>query len=199
MTIKGRTRSPYFEARWPPVLAVLAVLLLAAILPGRISLFPAWVPYVLGVAVLLARLFGLDQPVRYGLVLLAMVAGAESIPLLTMNAKGNVGLAVGLLVTSMVINIFYLPFMLSIFLKDVHIDKIPLLVRLGLTVALPVLIGLVVKAVNDKATTFLAKYVRRIANLAMIGSAPSRESCAGWTKNGAESGAAREIWNDKEL
>ena len=52
MTIKGRTRSSYFEARWPGVLAVLVVLFLAAILPRRISLFPAWVPYVLGVAVL---------------------------------------------------------------------------------------------------------------------------------------------------
>lgn len=52
MTLKGRTRSPYFEPRWPGVLAVLAVVCLLAVLPGRISLFPAWVPYVLGVAVL---------------------------------------------------------------------------------------------------------------------------------------------------
>ena len=52
MAIKGRTRSPYFEPRWPGVIAVLVVLLLAAILPERISLFPAWLPYVLGVAVL---------------------------------------------------------------------------------------------------------------------------------------------------
>ena len=40
------------EARWPGVLAVLGVVCLLAVLPGRISLFPAWVPYVLGVAVL---------------------------------------------------------------------------------------------------------------------------------------------------
>jgi BASS family bile acid:Na+ symporter len=119
------------------------------------------------IAVLLARLFGLDQPIRYGLVLLSMVAGAESIPLLSMNAKANVGLAVGLLVTSMVINIFYLPFMLSMFLKDVHIDKIQLLVRLILTVALPVTIGLVVKALYGKTAAFLAKIVRKVANLAM--------------------------------
>ena len=40
------------EPRWPGAATVLAVLLLVAILPGRISLFPAWVPYVLGIVVL---------------------------------------------------------------------------------------------------------------------------------------------------
>jgi BASS family bile acid:Na+ symporter len=120
------------------------------------------------IASLLARLFGLDEPIRYGLVLLAMVAGAESVPLLTMNAKGNVGLAVGLLVTSMLINIFYVPFMLSLFMKDIHIDKIPLLIRLCLTVALPIAIGLVVKAVKGNVAAFLAPLVKKFANIAMM-------------------------------
>ena len=60
--MKETAQTIRIEARWPGVLAVLVVLLLVAILPGRISLFPAWVPYVLGVAVLTPRLFGLDQP-----------------------------------------------------------------------------------------------------------------------------------------
>jgi BASS family bile acid:Na+ symporter len=119
------------------------------------------------VAVLLAGFFGLDQPLKYGLVLLAMTAGAESIPLLTMNAKGNVGLAVGLLVTSLLIGVFYVPFMLSIFLQDVHVDRVHLLVKLCLTVALPIVIGLVVKARNDKAAQHLAKYAHKTANLFM--------------------------------
>jgi len=40
------------EPRWPVVLAILAVLILLAALPGRIMLFPAWFPYVVGIAVL---------------------------------------------------------------------------------------------------------------------------------------------------
>lgn len=119
------------------------------------------------IAVLLARGFGLDQSLRYGLVLLALTAGAESIPLLSMNAKGNVGLSVGLLVTSLLLGVFYVPFMLGIFLSEVHIDKVHLLVKLSVTVALPIIIGLVVKATNDKAATFLAHYAHMIANLAM--------------------------------
>jgi BASS family bile acid:Na+ symporter len=119
------------------------------------------------IAALLARLFNLDEPIRYGLVLLAMTAGAESIPLLTMNAKGNVGLSVGLLVTSLLIGVFYVPFMLGIFLKEVQIDKVHLLIKLSITVALPIVIGLVVKWRYEKAATFLAKYVHKIANLFM--------------------------------
>jgi BASS family bile acid:Na+ symporter len=119
------------------------------------------------IAALLARSFGLDEPIRYGLVLLAMTAGAESIPLLTMNAKGNVGLAVGLLVTSLLIGVFSVPFMLGIFLSEVHIDRVHLLVKLGLTVALPIVIGIVVKARFDKAAKHLAHYAHMVANLFM--------------------------------
>jgi hypothetical protein len=40
------------EPRWPVVLAIIAVLVLMAVLPGRIRLFPPSFPYGLGVAVL---------------------------------------------------------------------------------------------------------------------------------------------------
>ena len=43
--------------RWPGALTILAVVFLLAALPGRISLFPKWVPYVLG-AVVLAPMVG---------------------------------------------------------------------------------------------------------------------------------------------
>src|SRR5512139_1386095 len=133
----------------------------------RLTLSAAVGNYVLVpvIAVLLARLFAIDEPLRYGLVLLALTAGAESIPLLTMNAKGNVGLAVGLLVTSLLIDVFYLPSMLSIFLKEVHIDKIHLLIKLSLTVALPIIIGVSIKAYSDGIASYLAKYTHKIANL----------------------------------
>jgi len=37
------------EPRWPVALAILAVLFLLAVLPGRVRLFPAWFPYLLGI------------------------------------------------------------------------------------------------------------------------------------------------------
>jgi hypothetical protein len=41
------------EPRWPAVLVIVTVLVLLAVLPGRIRLFPASFPYVLGIAVLI--------------------------------------------------------------------------------------------------------------------------------------------------
>ncbi len=52
MQVRKTAQPIHIESRLAGGLAVFVVLLLAAILPGRISLFPAWVPYVLGVAVL---------------------------------------------------------------------------------------------------------------------------------------------------
>ncbi|NLH71698.1 MAG: hypothetical protein GX456_01435 [Verrucomicrobia bacterium] len=40
------------ESRWLAGAAVVAVVVLVEILPGRISLYPAWVPYALGVAMI---------------------------------------------------------------------------------------------------------------------------------------------------
>ncbi len=40
------------EPRWPVPLAIITVLALMAVLPGRIKLFPSSFPYGLGIAVL---------------------------------------------------------------------------------------------------------------------------------------------------
>ena len=45
-------QSPRIEARWPVALAITAVLFLLAILPERVRLLPAWLPYLVGIAVL---------------------------------------------------------------------------------------------------------------------------------------------------
>jgi len=39
------------EPRWPVALAILAVVLMLALLPGRLTLFPRWFPYVIGIVV----------------------------------------------------------------------------------------------------------------------------------------------------
>jgi hypothetical protein len=50
--LKEATVPPRFEPRWPVVLAIVAVVALYALLPGRIHLLPIWARYVLGGAVL---------------------------------------------------------------------------------------------------------------------------------------------------
>jgi uncharacterized membrane protein len=52
MAIKEQNQAPRFERRWPVAVTILVVVGLLALLPGRIRLFPAWLPYVMGIAVL---------------------------------------------------------------------------------------------------------------------------------------------------
>jgi len=40
------------EPRWPVVLAIAAVILLLALLPGRVAVFPLWLPYLVGIMIL---------------------------------------------------------------------------------------------------------------------------------------------------
>ncbi len=120
------------------------------------------------IAVVVSRLIGIEEPLRYGLVLLAMAAGAEAGPKLTTNAKGDVGLSVGLLVVSLGITICYIPLMISLLLPDVRIDRGHLLMKLSVTVALPIIVGLFLKARHEGFADRLNHYVHRISSLFMF-------------------------------
>ena len=87
MIMKDSAQAPRFEPRWPAALAILTVLLLLAALPGRITVFPAWFPYVIAIVVLVpmiaTRLTG-AQPAwlrieRWTTVLFFLVVGAGNL------------------------------------------------------------------------------------------------------------------------
>jgi BASS family bile acid:Na+ symporter len=119
-------------------------------------------------AVAISRIIDIEQPLRYGLVLLAMAAGAEAGPKLTANANANVGLSVGILIVSIGITIFYVPIMLGLLLPDVHIEKGHLLMKLLLTVALPIILGLFLKSRFEKFADSISKYMHRISSVFML-------------------------------
>jgi len=123
------------------------------------------VPFI---AIAASRLVGIEESLRYGLVLIAMGAPAEASPKLTGNGKGNVGLSVGLMVLSLGVAVVYLPMMLSVLLPDVRFDRGPLVVKLCLTLALPIILGLFVKARWDTFADRLGHYVHKISSLSMV-------------------------------
>jgi hypothetical protein len=50
--MKAPDQTSRFEPRWPVALAVAVVVALFALMPGRIRLMPIWIPYALGIALL---------------------------------------------------------------------------------------------------------------------------------------------------
>jgi len=120
------------------------------------------------VAALTARVSGLSEGLRYGLVLFAMSAGAEAGPIFTAKANGNVSLAGGILVMSIGITIIYLPLMLGVFLPDVHFDVKHLVLKLVLTIVAPLLVGLFIRARFEKAAHTAEKYLHIVSRLFIV-------------------------------
>ena len=119
-------------------------------------------------AATIARLFGLDPILRYGLVLLAMAAGAEAGPIFTAKSNANVSLAGGILAMSIPITIIYIPVMIGIFLPDVEVDIKHMVLKLVLTIILPMLLGLFIRARFEKIAHAIEKYLHTISRLFMV-------------------------------
>lgn len=119
-------------------------------------------------ATLIARLFGLDPSMRYGLVLLAMAAGAEAGPIFTAKSNANVSLAGGILAMSIGITIIYVPLMLGVLLPEVHFDVKHLLLKLLLTIVAPLLLGLFVRSRFEKIAHAAEKYLHMISRLFVL-------------------------------
>jgi len=119
-------------------------------------------------AALTARLFGLDQGLRFGLVLMAMAAGAEIGPLLTAISNANVRLSGGILVLSIAITIIYLPLMLGVFLPDAHVPVGHLLFKLSLTIVVPLLLGLFIKSRFEKFAHTAEKFLHNVSRIFVL-------------------------------
>jgi BASS family bile acid:Na+ symporter len=116
----------------------------------------------------IARLFGLDPALRYGLVLLSMAAGAEVGPIFTAKSNADVSLAGGILAMSIAITIIYIPVMIGVFLPDVEVDVKHLVLKLVLTIVAPLLIGLFIRSRFEKAAHKAEKYLHLISRLFVI-------------------------------
>jgi BASS family bile acid:Na+ symporter len=120
------------------------------------------------VAAVTARVLGLDEGIRYGLVLFAMAVGAEAGPIFTAKAKGNVALSGGILVMSIAITIIYLPVMLGVLLPDIQFDVKKLVLKLMLTIVAPILLGLFIRARFEKAAHTAEKYMHVVSRLFVV-------------------------------
>jgi len=119
-------------------------------------------------AAAIARLFGLDPALRYGLVLLSMAAGAEVGPIFTAKSNANVSLAGGILAMSIAITIIYIPVMIGVFLPDVEVDVKHLVLKLVLTIVAPLLLGLFIRSRFEKAAHKAEKYLHLISRLFVV-------------------------------
>jgi bile acid:Na+ symporter, BASS family len=117
-------------------------------------------------AVGLGLLLQLDEPLRVGLLLLGVAAGAPFLPKLTQIARGNLAFAVALMVLLMVITVVYLPVVLPLLLPGVSVNPAKIAGSLVVTMLLPLGVAL---AVNAKLPTAAARAKPLFDRLSSLG------------------------------
>ena len=120
-----------------------------------------------GVAIGLAKLLGLDEAMGIGLLLLGAASGAPFLPKLAQIAKGNLPLAVGLMVLLMVITVGYLPLVLPRLLPGVAVDPLQIAKSLVLVMLLPLGGALAVNANRPQLAARIKPALDKLSNLGL--------------------------------
>jgi len=120
------------------------------------------------IAVVITRIIPMEQPLRIGLVLLSMTAGAEAGPKVTGLAKGNIAFSAALLSVQLVVTIIYVPLVLSVLLPEVDINHGKLLIKLFALVLLPMALGLFLKSRHEILAERLGPAVDRTSTVFMF-------------------------------
>lgn len=120
------------------------------------------------VAVSIARVMSLSEPVAVGLILLGTAAGAPFLPKIVEIAKGVVAFSVALMVLLMIGSLVYLPLVLPRLLPGVSVDSWRIARSLLVTMILPLCVGLCVKARREALAVRLQPLMSRLSNLSLL-------------------------------
>ena len=119
-------------------------------------------------AVGIARLLRLDEPFAMGLLLLGLGAGAPFMPKIAGMARGDVALAVGLLVMLMVGTIAFLPFALPRLVTGTQVNPGQIVRLLVLLILLPLVVGLIINARASSLAARLERVLWRVSGVALL-------------------------------
>ena len=144
--------------------------ILAPLRNGRLVVLSLLANFVLTplVAIGLARVLHLEEPLGVGLLLVAVAAGAPFLLKLTDLAKGNMPFAVGLMVALMVITVGYVPIVLPLLLKGVSVNPADIARSLILLMLIPLGGGLALRAWQPPGAARLRAVVAPVSSISMI-------------------------------
>jgi BASS family bile acid:Na+ symporter len=120
------------------------------------------------VAIGLARVLGLDEPLGIGLLLVGIAGGAPFLLKLADLAKANMAFAVGLMVVLMVITVGYMPIVLPRLLAGVSVNPANIARSLILLMLIPLAIGLAQRAWRAAAAARVRAFVAPVSSISMI-------------------------------
>ena len=151
-------------------LALTVQQILAPLRNGRLVALSLLANFVLApvVAMALARLFGLDEPLAVGLLLVGVAGGAPFLLKLAEIAKGYMPFAVGLMVLLMVITVGYVPIVLPALLEGVSVNPADIAKSLILLMLIPLAVGLALRAWHPPGAARVRSFVAPVSSISMI-------------------------------
>lgn len=119
-------------------------------------------------AIGIARALNLEPSFATGLLLLGLGAGAPFMPKVVGLAKGNLALAVALMVMSMAGTTVLMPIALPMLIEGAEVDPVRIALFLVVLLLLPLIAGLVLKSRRPALAARLRPVLERVSSLALV-------------------------------
>lgn len=119
-------------------------------------------------AYLITKAITLPQPLAIGILLLGTGAGAPFLPKLVEFAKGNLALAVGLMVVLMTVTVVYMPISLPILIPTARVNAWHIAKPLLTFMLLPLFFGLLVRASSKSSASYFEPYLRHTSTASLV-------------------------------
>lgn len=110
----------------------------------------------------------LDESLEIGLIVLVTVAGAPFLVKEVQAAEGDLSLGVGLMFMLMIVTIFYVPLVLPLLLSGVSVDAGAIAKSLSMTMLIPIVLGLMVRAHSADGVANWAPLLNKISGVALL-------------------------------
>ncbi|NYT46658.1 MAG: bile acid:sodium symporter [Candidatus Methanofishera endochildressiae] len=116
----------------------------------------------------LVSVLPISEGVRIGIILLSLSGGAPFIPMIVATAKSHVGSSVGLMVTLLIITIFFMPVVVPRMLEGTLLNSWDIAKSLLAIMLLPLALALSIKASFPRIAARLQPYAARLPSISIV-------------------------------
>lgn len=117
---------------------------------------------------LLLQVIPLNEPVKDGLIIMALASGPPALPKLAQIVKGNLAFSTGLMTMLMFGTVFYMPMVLPLVLQGVEVNSWDIAKPLIVMMLTPLGIGLLIKAKYQDIALDLQTITFKISNFGLL-------------------------------
>ncbi|MDB9311073.1 bile acid:sodium symporter [Aphanizomenon sp. CS-733/32] len=117
---------------------------------------------------LLLQVIPLNEPVKDGLIIMALASGPPALPKLAQIVKGNLAFSTGLMMMLMFGTVFYMPIVLPLVLQGIQVNSWDIAEPLILMMLTPLGIGLLIKANYENIAVNLQTITFKISNSGLL-------------------------------